>query len=151
MRLRRWFWIVAMMLNHPPCPIQDHGHLAHLAEMLCQQVGLSKQKAAGLLRDTSRCADIIRSLDIYYVPGRAACLDDFHRRFLEQGDCAFDIGAHVGDRTASFLRLGAQAIAVEPQPELAALLRRIFLPLSYHHRSLGWRRSKLDVLIPEPR
>ena len=30
------------------------------------------------------------------------------RRFLEPGDLAFDIGAHVGDRISSFRRLGAR-------------------------------------------
>jgi len=115
-----------MMLTHPPYPIHEHDDLAYLAEALCQQVGLSKQKAAGLLRDAAMCTGIIRSLGIYYTSDRAACLDAFYRRFLAHGDCAFDIGAHVGDRMASFLRLGAQVIAVEPQPELAALLRRMF-------------------------
>ena len=62
----------------------------------------------------------------YYAPGRAAALDAFHRRFLGPGDLAFDIGAHVGDRTASFRRLGARVVAVEPQPRLARLLRLLF-------------------------
>ena len=64
-----------------------------------------------------------RSLRIYYAPGRAAELDAFHTRFLRPGSVAFDIGAHVGDRAASFLRLGARVVAVEPQPRLARLLR----------------------------
>jgi FkbM family methyltransferase len=67
-----------------------------------------------------------RSLRIYYPPGRAARLDAFHARFLSAGDLAFDIGAHVGDRTASFLRLGARVVAVEPQPRLHRLLRLLF-------------------------
>ncbi|MBL6458568.1 FkbM family methyltransferase [Belnapia sp. T6] len=67
-----------------------------------------------------------RSLRIYYAPGRAAALDAFHRRFLGPGELAFDIGAHVGDRTASFRRLGARVVAVEPQPRLARLLRLLF-------------------------
>ena len=67
-----------------------------------------------------------RSLRLYYPPGRAARLDAFHRRFLSPGDLAFDIGAHVGDRTASFRRLGARVVAVEPQPRLARLLRLLF-------------------------
>ncbi|MDB5375212.1 MAG: FkbM family methyltransferase [Belnapia sp.] len=67
-----------------------------------------------------------RSLRVYYAPGRAAALDEFHRRFMAAGDLAFDIGAHVGDRTASFRRLGAQVVAVEPQPRLARLLRLVF-------------------------
>ena len=67
-----------------------------------------------------------RSLRTYYAPGRAAALDAFHRRFLGPGELAFDIGAHVGDRTASFRRIGARVVAVEPQPRLARLLRLLF-------------------------
>lgn len=67
-----------------------------------------------------------RSLRTYYAPGRAAALDAFHRRFLAAGNLAFDIGAHVGDRSASFRRLGALVVAVEPQPRLARLLRLLF-------------------------
>jgi FkbM family methyltransferase len=66
------------------------------------------------------------SLRTYYAPGRAAALDAFQSRFLGQGELGFDIGAHVGDRTASFRRLGARAVAVEPQPPLARLLRLLF-------------------------
>lgn len=67
-----------------------------------------------------------RSLRLYYPPGRAAPLDAFHRRFLGPGELAFDIGAHVGDRTASFRRIGARVVSVEPQPRLARLLRLLF-------------------------
>lgn len=68
---------------------------------------------------------IRRSLRIYHAPGRAAVLDAFYRRFIDAGDVAFDIGAHVGDRAASFARLGARVVAVEPQPRLARLLRLV--------------------------
>lgn len=37
-----------------------------------------------------------------------------------------DIGAHVGSRTRAFVSLGSRVVAVEPQPELAVLLRRFF-------------------------
>jgi FkbM family methyltransferase len=67
-----------------------------------------------------------RSLRIYHAPGRAARLDAFHRRFLGPGDLAFDVGAHVGDRAASFRRLGACVVCVEPQPRLDRLLRLLF-------------------------
>jgi FkbM family methyltransferase len=66
------------------------------------------------------------SLRTYYAPGRAALLDAFHARFLGSGDLAFDIGTHVGDRAASFRRLGARVVAVEPQPRLGRALRLIF-------------------------
>jgi FkbM family methyltransferase len=68
-------------------------------------------------------AAIRHSLRTYYVPGRAAALDGFYARFLGPGELGFDVGSHVGDRAASFLRLGARALAVEPQPRLARLLR----------------------------
>lgn len=67
-----------------------------------------------------------KSLRLYYAPGRAPLLDGFHCRFLGPGELGFDIGAHVGDRTASFRRLGARVVAVEPQPRLARLLRLLF-------------------------
>jgi len=66
------------------------------------------------------------SLRTYFAPGRAAVLDAFHGRFLGPHDLAFDIGTHVGDRSASFRRLGARVVAVEPQPRLARALRLIF-------------------------
>ena len=67
-----------------------------------------------------------RSLRTYHAPGRAELLDAFHRRFLDPGDLAFDVGAHVGDRAASFRRLGARVVCVEPQPRLDRLLRLLF-------------------------
>ena len=67
-----------------------------------------------------------RSLRTYHAPGRGARLDAFHRRFLDPGDLAFDVGAHVGDRAASFRRLGARVVCVEPQPRLDRLLRLLF-------------------------
>ncbi len=47
------------------------------------------------------------------------------RRFVRAGDLAFDIGAHVGDRIASFRRLGARVVALEPQPGPARAIRLI--------------------------
>jgi FkbM family methyltransferase len=51
---------------------------------------------------------------------------DFYRQFLRPGELAFDVGAHVGDRTVLFLRAGAQVVAVEPQPALFEKLDRAF-------------------------
>ncbi|MFH5925396.1 FkbM family methyltransferase [Roseomonas xinghualingensis] len=67
-----------------------------------------------------------RSIETYYAPGRAEALDAFLSRFLGPGELGFDIGAHVGDRAASFRRLGARAVAVEPQPPLLRVLRLVF-------------------------
>ncbi len=52
-------------------------------------------------------------------------MDRLYAGFLGPGGLAFDLGAHVGDRVASFRRLGARVIAVEPQPGAARALRLI--------------------------
>lgn len=70
---------------------------------------------------------VARSLAIYHGrPWRRRRLDAFYRRFLAPGDLAFDIGAHVGNRIGSWRRLGARVVAVEPQPALAWVLRRLY-------------------------
>src|SRR4051812_45627027 len=109
-------YAVAAMIALPPT----------LVRTLSADLGLAEGAAGALLQNLPNAVGIARSLTIYRAPGRAARLDAFHRRFLDPGDGAFDIGAHVGDRTASFLRCGARVVAVEPQPALAALLRRLF-------------------------
>lgn len=74
----------------------------------------------------SHAAAIGRSLRLYHDPTRQPVLDVFYRRFLGIGDLAFDIGCHVGDRAASFCRIGARVVAVEPQPRLGRALRLMF-------------------------
>ena len=67
---------------------------------------------------------IARSLRIYYGDrARAAAMDRLYGQFVRPGDLVFDVGAHVGDRLASFARLGARVVALEPQPALARVLR----------------------------
>ena len=67
-----------------------------------------------------------RSLDLYYRdPARAAAMDRLYPQFVPAGALAFDVGAHVGDRVASFRRLGARVVAIEPQPALHRTLRLI--------------------------
>lgn len=53
-------------------------------------------------------------------------MDELYRSFLRPGDLAFDIGSHVGDRIASFRRLGAVVVAIEPQPALTRVLRFLY-------------------------
>lgn len=79
------------------------------------------------MRDgTGSAAAIGRSLRTYYGdPARALRMDMLHAQFVPKGGLAFDIGAHVGDRTASFVRLGASVVALEPQPRVFRALRLI--------------------------
>ena len=77
-------------------------------------------------RKAGRATAIGRSLSIYYRDvARTERMDRLHAGFISPGALAFDIGAHVGDRTSSFLRLGASVVALEPQPRLFRLLRLI--------------------------
>ncbi|SCG40411.1 methyltransferase, FkbM family [Micromonospora humi] len=67
-----------------------------------------------------------RSLDFYHGdPAREAALDAFYAPLVRAGDLVLDVGAHVGDRLASFRRLGARVVAVEPQPLCARVLRAL--------------------------
>ena len=53
-------------------------------------------------------------------------MDRLHGGLVRHGDLVFDIGAHVGDRVASFRRLGARIVAVEPQPAMVKVLRLFY-------------------------
>lgn len=69
---------------------------------------------------------VFRSLRIYLGPDAPRdAMDDLYRNFIEPGALVFDIGAHVGDRVASFRRLGARVVAVEPQPLLFSALHHV--------------------------
>ena len=68
-----------------------------------------------------------RSLEFYWGNDeRDAAMDAFHAQLVRPGDLVFDIGAHVGDRVASYRRLGARVVAVEPQPLCGRALTEIF-------------------------
>ena len=72
----------------------------------------------------ARVTPLRRSLRTYYAPGRAA-LDAFHARFLGPGGSA----STSARMSATGLRASgarARAVAVEPQPRLARLLRLLF-------------------------
>ncbi|HTZ77758.1 MAG TPA: FkbM family methyltransferase, partial [Stellaceae bacterium] len=70
---------------------------------------------------------IARSLAIYHgQPWKRRRARALYSRFIRPGDLCFDIGAHVGDRVGYFLALGANVVAVEPQPAAMAVLRRLY-------------------------
>jgi FkbM family methyltransferase len=76
-----------------------------------------------MLRNSS---GIGRSLHVYYRDAaRTQRMDGLHAVLVPDGGLVFDIGAHVGDRTASFARLGASVVALEPQPRVFRALRLI--------------------------
>lgn len=75
----------------------------------------------------SRATGIARSLLTYYGPvWRRRRFKAFYGQFLQVGDLAFDIGAHVGNRIRVFRRIGARVVALEPQPDFVAVLRLLY-------------------------
>jgi FkbM family methyltransferase len=68
-----------------------------------------------------------RSLVIYYGnPLKLRRMQHFYAQFIGPGDLCFDVGAHVGNRIFTWLRLGAAVVAVEPQPACYSLLQRLY-------------------------
>ena len=70
---------------------------------------------------------LARSLAIYRSrPLRTRARRNLYRAFVAPGDLCFDIGAHAGNHTESWLGLGARVVALEPQPQFMRLLRRLY-------------------------
>ena len=68
---------------------------------------------------------LTRSLLMYYaIPWRSWQMRRLYRHFMQPGDLCFDVGAHVGSRLRVWRQLGANVVAVEPQPILFDLLQR---------------------------
>ncbi|HXF63095.1 MAG TPA: FkbM family methyltransferase [Caldilineaceae bacterium] len=78
-------------------------------------------------RDLRRSLGLLRSLLIYYAkPFQIRRMVRFYAQLIRPGDLCFDIGAHVGNRLNAWSRLGTRIVAVEPQPQCMALLRRLY-------------------------
>lgn len=70
---------------------------------------------------------LARSLLIYRArPLRRRALTRFYASLIEPGVLAFDVGAHVGDRSRTLARLGVRCVAVEPQPVFSRFLNTAF-------------------------
>lgn len=70
---------------------------------------------------------LARSLAIYRSrPLRTRARRNLYRAFVRPGDLCFDIGAHAGNHTESWLGLGARVVALEPQQPFMRLLRRLY-------------------------
>ncbi len=49
---------------------------------------------------------------------------NFVRVFVEPDSLVFDVGAHVGNKSALYLSLGARVVCIEPQPSCVAELQK---------------------------
>jgi FkbM family methyltransferase len=102
---------------------------------------------------TARAFGIARSLAMYYgIPLRARRLRRFYSQFVTRGALCFDVGAHVGNRVRCWRQLGAQVVAVEPQPDFVRVLRWLYgrdrhvaiVPIA-----LGRSAGHADLLVSE--
>lgn len=94
---------------------------------------------------------IHKSLNVYYRDtDRTTRMDQLNAHFVPKGGLAFDIGAHVGDRTGSFLRLGATVVAAEPQPHVFRALRLLYAGCDQahlHQTAVGSAPGTLDLHV----
>ena len=94
---------------------------------------------------------ILRSIRIYYGDSsRAAAMDRLYARFVRRGDLVFDIGAHLGDRVASFRRLGARVVAVEPQPAMVKVLKLFYgrgADVAIENQAAGRKAGTTSMMI----
>ena len=77
-------------------------------------------------------------------------MDRLYGGFVRRGDLVFDIGAHVGDRVASFRRLGARIVAVEPQPAMVKLLKLFYgrrADIAIEAAAVGRRAGQTSLMI----
>lgn len=62
----------------------------------------------------------------YGIPLRARRLRRFYSQFVTRGSLCFDVGAHAGNRVRCWRQLGAQVVAVEPQPDFVRVLKWLY-------------------------
>jgi hypothetical protein len=100
-----------------------------------------------------RLVGLARSVVIYHgIPWRQRAMRKLYRGFVEADDVAFDIGAHVGNRTRGLAALGCRVIAVEPQPDFARLLRLLFgrsPRIEIVEAAIGAQAGKASLAISE--
>lgn len=70
---------------------------------------------------------MLRSIAAYYwKPFNKKKLMRFYSQFVKPNTLCFDLGAHVGNRTNAWAALGANVIAIEPQPICMDYMKKRF-------------------------
>ena len=94
---------------------------------------------------------LLRSVLIYHgIPFRRRRLTRFYAQFIRPGDLCFDIGAHVGSRLRAWSPLDVRIVAVEPQSNCMALLRRWFghnAAIILVEQAVGARPGVAELLV----
>ena len=70
---------------------------------------------------------LLKSKIIYdFKPFNQRKLNRFYAEFISENHLCFDVGAHTGNRTNTWLKLGAKVISIEPSPFLSKHLKGRF-------------------------
>ncbi len=104
-----------------------------------------------MLESLRTARGVLKSLRVYYgdKPRRTA-MTRLYARFVKESDLVFDVGAHVGDRTAAFRSLGARVVAVEPQPALIRVLKVLYgrdAGVAVEPVAIGRTESTTELLV----
>ena len=71
-------------------------------------------------------------------PWKIANAKSFYSQFVKEGVLCFDVGAHLGDKSAALLSLGATVVGIEPQPRFSDYLVKHFKSNArYHHEAIA--------------
>ena len=76
----------------------------------------------------------------------------FYRKFLSPGDLCIDVGAHLGDRTDTWLSLGCEVVALEPQPIFFYYLNRKYrhqIRVHIEDKALSDHAGQMTMYISE--
>jgi FkbM family methyltransferase len=80
-----------------------------------------------LLRPLISSGGLLKSYAVYYlVPGKRYRMRRLYRNFLREGDLAFDVGAHLGNRIRVWRDMGVRVLAVEPNPECLLFMSSVY-------------------------
>lgn len=74
----------------------------------------------------------------------------FYSKLINKGDLCFDIGASYGNRTSTFLKIGAKVVSVEPQIIPAKFLKRKFKnKINLINKALGASHNYQKMFISD--
>lgn len=90
--------------------------------------------AAGIYRPARNAYQFVRNRSHYL---KRVQMRQFYGSLIPPRALVFDIGANQGRLSEEFLRLGHRVVAVEPNPELAATIRRRYRRVIVEQAAIG--------------
>lgn len=77
-------------------------------------------------------------------------LEQFYGTFIKSGDLCFDIGASYGNRSQTFINLGAKVVALEPQIDPFKFLNRKFKnKIIIENKAVSSTKGKMKMLVSD--